>query len=127
MFKNTDCIALDIFKEFCVNSNHDLIRLKPLSYERYLIRESSFPDNAVHLQKLGIQQNIQLHSGLSPYLTHSVISTVADPGGGSRGSRPHPRIKCDTCLRLKFLNRQGHISLFNWLILFNEMCIAFCH
>ena len=26
---------------------------------------------------------IQLHNGLSPHLTHSVISSAADPGGGS--------------------------------------------
>ena len=38
-----------------------------------------------------------------------------DPGG------PVPLIRpVDACLRLKFLHRQDHISLFNWLFFFNE-------
>ena len=52
--------------------------------------------------------------------------SVADPGRGSGGSRRTP-IRPDTCLRLKFLHRQDRISLFNWLVFFNEMCVAFCH
>ena len=40
---------------------------------------------------------------------------VADPGGGSGGPDPAPPIRPDTCLRLKSLQRQDCISLFNWL------------
>ena len=71
---------------------------------------------------------IQLHNGLSPHLTHSVISSAADPGGGSGGSRhdtlPLPPITRDTRLRL---TSTGLYITFTWLILFNEMHNAFCH
>ena len=40
---------------------------------------------------------------------------------------PFPPIRPDTCLRLKLLLWQDHISLFNWLIFVNETRIAFCH
>ena len=36
-------------------------------------------------------------------------------------------IRPDAYLRLKFLHRQDLISLFNWLIFFNETRVAFCH
>ena len=39
--------------------------------------------------------------------------TVADPGGGSGGSGPPLSDLTLTTLRLKFLHRQDHISLFN--------------
>jgi len=40
-------------------------------------------------------------------------------GGGPGGPDPTPPpIRPDACLRLKFLHRQDHISLFNWLIVF---------
>ena len=41
---------------------------------------------------------------------------VTDPGGGSGGSGPPLSNLTLTTLRLKFLHRQDHISLFNWLI-----------
>ena len=50
-------------------------------------------------------------------------TTVADPGGGSRGSGPLP-IRPDACLRLEFFRRQDRISLF---IFFNETPVAFCY
>ena len=56
--------------------------------------------------------------------------SVADPGGGSGGPDLPPLpppIRPDACLRLKFLHRQERISLFNWLIFFNETRLAFGH
>ena len=43
---------------------------------------------------------------------------VADPGGGSGGSRTPP-IRTDACLRLKFLHRQDRISLLILLFIQN--------
>ena len=43
--------------------------------------------------------------------------------GGPKGEGPEgpePPFRPDTCLRLKFLHQQDHISLFNWLIFFHE-------
>ena len=52
---------------------------------------------------------------------------VTDPGGGSGGSGPPLSDLTLTTLRLKFLHRQDRISLFNWLIFFNEACVAIFH
>ena len=53
------------------------------------------------------------------------FSAVADPGGGSKGSAPPPPIRPDACLRLKFLHRQHHISLFNWLFFLMKRSLHF--
>ena len=78
-------------------------------------------------------QTQKLHPlcSMSPYLTLSHPDWIS---GGSSGEGswapdppPLPPIRPDACLRLKFLHRKDRISLFNWLIVFNETRIAFCH
>ena len=79
----------------------------------------------VHICKnLEYNKIIQLHNGLSPHLTHSVISSAADPGGGSGGSRhdtlPLPPITCDTCFETD-IDRIVYYFLPGWFYLMKRV------
>ena len=73
----------------------------------------SVTSTALHATKKTkqIYQTIPAH--LAPYISTNQWQIKGEGPGG-----PHPLIRPDACLRLKFLHRQDGIRLFNWLILF---------